>query len=118
MLGLVSELSPDVLFLDFDRTVASTRNGNNPLNGVHSVDVDLLGLIAEHGTAHIVTRNRHTEEICEFLARAGVPDATVPPSYVCSRALCSSHRCIMLERRFPNLIQSPGFFKKERLLSL
>jgi hypothetical protein len=60
------------VFLDFDRTLASTRNGTDPLGGGggaggHSVDAELLAVLVEHPNAHVVTRNPHKENIQTFL---------------------------------------------------
>jgi hypothetical protein len=76
---LIHRLSPDVLFLDFDRTICSTKTGGSPLQGKHSVDEGLLSCIlnAAPGSCHIVTRNQHTEDIRKFLASKGIPAGTV-----------------------------------------
>eukprot|EP01052_Picozoa_sp_SAG31_P017813 SAG31_NODE_1235_length_9198_cov_5.065282_3_plen_405_part_00 len=59
------------IFLDFDRTLASTKGGANPALGVHSVDAGLLSLLADRPNIHIVTRNRHGREITAFLEEKG-----------------------------------------------
>eukprot|EP00854_Cymbomonas_tetramitiformis_P012148 gene12148-14354_t len=66
---LVSRLNPAVIFLDFDRTLASTKNGGSPLQGRHSLDPELETLLRSHPNVHIVTRNPHEQDIREFLAR-------------------------------------------------
>lgn len=65
-----------MLFLDFDRTLATTKSGASPLLGSQSVDPELAALIATH-TAHVVTRNRHIDEIRTFLREQGVRVAGV-----------------------------------------
>jgi hypothetical protein len=74
--ALVERLRPRCLFLDFDRTVCSTKAGGSPLSGTHSVDPELLALLcAPLSTGmdvHIVTRNSHKEDIESFLVIKGV----------------------------------------------
>ena len=80
---------PRKLFLDFDRTLCSTRGGADPTRGgqhgnkgrgaAHAIDAELhtaasLPYVAE---THVVTRNRHTAEIRAFLAERGVDVASV-----------------------------------------
>ena len=36
------------IFLDFDRTIASTKCGADPLVGCHSIDASLLGVMNAH----------------------------------------------------------------------
>ena len=60
------------VFLDFDRTLCSTKAGRSPLLGRHTLDADLASLAAVHPTT-IVTRNPHREAIEAFLAERGVP---------------------------------------------
>eukprot|EP00040_Diaphanoeca_grandis_P029821 m.175417 g.175417 ORF g.175417 m.175417 type:complete len:648 (+) comp31818_c0_seq1:216-2159(+) len=67
--AMVENFRPYVVCLDFDRTVASTKGGANPLQGSHTVDPTLL--LLRHPNVHIVTRNSHKEQIKEFLAREG-----------------------------------------------
>jgi hypothetical protein len=69
---LVEVLAPHAVFVDFDRTLASTKSGANPLVGTHSVDADLAHVCATHANVHVVTRNSHCEEIAEFCERWGV----------------------------------------------
>ena len=78
VLALVARLRPHAVFLDFDRTLATTRGGGSPLQGQHSVDPDLLSLacaMPEH--AHIVTRNSCRDDIRAFLALKGAPPLRV-----------------------------------------
>ena len=63
---------PDVLFLDFDQTLCSTRSGADPLKGVHSVDAELHEAATKIST-HVLTRNRHVVPIRSFLEERGVP---------------------------------------------
>lgn len=67
MQDAVDRLHADIVFLDFDRTICSTKGGGNPLQGNHSADPDLVALAALHGNVHVVTRNQHTENIKTFL---------------------------------------------------
>ena len=47
--GLAAAMAPNVtIFLDFDRTIASTKCGADPLVGCHSIDASLLGVINAH----------------------------------------------------------------------
>ena len=83
MAGLVASLQPACLFVDFDRTLCSTKGGS-PLAGRPSVDDELVGLCAQmEGRAHVVTRNPHVDEIRTFLAAKGLPrllvHRVVPP---------------------------------------
>jgi hypothetical protein len=75
--ALVDRLKPHSLFLDFDRTVCSTKAGGSPLQGgSHSVDPDLLALLCAPASSgmdvHIVTRNSHKDDIETFLSSRGV----------------------------------------------
>ena len=63
---------PSVIFVDFDRTLCTTKSGANPLHGEHSVDAELHETAARF-PVHVLTRNRHTEQIRAFLAARGVP---------------------------------------------
>ena len=60
-----------MVFLDFDRTLCSTKSGGSPLIGKHSVDPELLSVAALYPT-HLVTRNSHAEQIGVFLEARGV----------------------------------------------
>eukprot|EP01001_Neometanema_parovale_P007613 NODE_3909_length_1143_cov_19.492157_g3719_i0.p1 GENE.NODE_3909_length_1143_cov_19.492157_g3719_i0~~NODE_3909_length_1143_cov_19.492157_g3719_i0.p1 ORF type:complete len:266 (+),score=18.89 NODE_3909_length_1143_cov_19.492157_g3719_i0:339-1136(+) len=72
-LALAQKIDPKAIFLDFDRTVATTKAGGNPLQGDHSIDPDLYALMYLYPNVHIVTRNSHKEGIEQFLASKGVP---------------------------------------------
>ena len=71
-------MRPDWLFVDFDRTLCSTRGGS-PLNGNHSIDDELVALCSQMaaGRAQVVTRNAHVEDIRIFLAARGLPGVAV-----------------------------------------
>merc|ERR1712129_19378 len=70
---LVGQLRPDVIFLDFDRTLATTKAGASPLQGSHSVDPDLASVCASHDHVQVVTRSSRKEDIETFLAQKAVP---------------------------------------------
>ena len=63
------------LFLDFDRTLCSTRGGAPP-SQQHSLDADLAALAASH-PMYVITRNSHGDDIAVFLHARGVPCAGV-----------------------------------------
>ena len=75
-LALAQQIEPDLTYLDWDRTVCTTRSGASPLKGTHAVDPDLLSMICSRpkGSVHIVTRNSYRDDIKTFMARAGLPD--------------------------------------------
>ena len=74
MLAAAEAWQPAVLFLDFDRTLCSTRGGANPLAGGTAYSVDeSLHTAANKWPVHVLTRNRHTAEIARFLAARGLP---------------------------------------------
>ena len=77
VLAACEEWSPTALFLDFDRTLCTTRGGANPLVGNHTVDAELHAAAVAMNSAHVITRNRHAVEIRTFLEERGVPIATV-----------------------------------------
>ena len=64
------------LFVDFDRTLCTTKSGGSPLQGSHSLDAELVALAAQLPT-HVVTRNSHADEIRAFLAQRGMRVAGV-----------------------------------------
>ena len=76
---LVEQMTPHVVFPDFDRTLASTKGGANPMQGSHSVDSDLAAMAATHAgeNVHVVTRNSNKDAIEQFLQLRGVPVAAV-----------------------------------------
>ena len=76
-----------VVFLDFDRTLCATKVGSSPIVKSKSEtddqtektfaehDTHLLSIILSHSQTHVVTRNRHVDDIISFLAHHGVRDA-------------------------------------------
>ncbi|EOD23833.1 hypothetical protein EMIHUDRAFT_239085 [Emiliania huxleyi CCMP1516] len=87
----VEALQPLRLFVDFDRTLCSTRGGS-PLHGSHTVDDDLVSLISQlEGRVHIVTRNVHVDGIRSFLDGIGlthVPVHRVPKPRSKAEVVC------------------------------
>ena len=75
--ALVQRHAPAVLFLDFDHTLCSTRNGELPIPGKHCLDTQLQAVAAEHSNVVVVTRNSHTEAIAEMLSTAGLSDVQI-----------------------------------------
>jgi hypothetical protein len=45
--ALVHTLQPHAIFLDWDRTLCTTRTGGSPLVGKHALDPDLHGLLVQ-----------------------------------------------------------------------
>ena len=84
--ALAAALRPAALLLDFDRTLCSTKGGGSPLRGNHTVDEELLALIAQlgPGRAAIVTRNPHVDDIATYLSARGL--GHVPVHRVAPRA--------------------------------
>lgn len=70
---VVGHWQPAAIFLDFDRTLATTKCGSSPLIGNHTVDPDLAAVCNGHGKVQIVTRSSRKEDIEQFLAMKGVP---------------------------------------------
>jgi len=64
------------VFLDFDRTLCSTKAGRSPLLGLHNVDPELASLCTTY-PVYVVTRNPHEAEIVTFLEQRGVAVARV-----------------------------------------
>ena len=64
------------LFLDFDRTLCTTKSGGSPLRGRHALDSELVALAAGLET-YVVTRNSHEADIKSYLAARGVRVAGV-----------------------------------------
>ena len=65
------------MFLDWDRTLCTSKAGAAPLAGRHVADEALIALARRHPRVVVVTRNRHVSEIRSFLAGEGVTHATV-----------------------------------------
>jgi len=74
---LVGQLTPAIVFLDFDRTLATTKAGGSPLEGNHSVDSDLAAVCSGHSRVQVITRNSRKEDIEKFLAMKGCPVSKV-----------------------------------------
>jgi len=80
---VVEEDRPDMLFLDFDRTLATTRTGGNPLDPKLSVKPTVepslrqAALSFPAGRVHVVTRNSHSYEIKAFLEQHGLSHVEV-----------------------------------------
>ena len=82
--ALAATLRPAALLLDFDRSLCSTKGGGSPLRGNHTVDEELLALLAQMGPGRvaIVTRNPHVDDIAAYLGARGLghlPVHRVPP---------------------------------------
>jgi hypothetical protein len=71
--AIVEATAAAAVFLDFDRTLSTTKSGGSPLTGRHTMDPELFGLACSHPNVHVVTRNSHSADIAAFLSRAGVP---------------------------------------------
>lgn len=77
-LGMVETIRPNLLLLDFDRTLATTKSGASPLpksGHKHSIDEELKNaVIAQQafGKSHVVTRNSNKADIQEFLLQHGL----------------------------------------------
>lgn len=69
---IAAQHQPDVIFLDFDRTLCTTKAGASPLSGNHSLDSDLVALCGMHQRVYIVTRNSRSEDIAFFLRQHGI----------------------------------------------
>eukprot|EP00936_MAST-01D_sp_MAST-1D-sp1_P000855 g855.t1 len=78
VLALAEALQPGHIFLDFDRTLATTRGGGSPLQGKHRADPELLSLFSTfRGCVHVVTRNSYREHIKQFLQYKGVEENNI-----------------------------------------
>ena len=74
MAEVAGRTSPARIAIDFDRTLATTRSGAEPVFGRHACDEELLALMWERrGACIILTRNSHTEAIRAFLHAHGAP---------------------------------------------
>lgn len=74
--ALAALYSPEAVFLDFDRTLCTTKSGGSPLQGVHALDGELAAQAAARPT-YVVTRNRHVDEIRTFLGAKGMQVAGI-----------------------------------------
>jgi hypothetical protein len=63
-----------LLAFDWDQTLCSTKSGNAPIVGVHTLDPELGALLqtAEAGLAAVVTKSGAVEKILAFLAAHGL----------------------------------------------
>lgn len=68
--GQWAEQGQCLLFLDFDRTLCTTKGGGAPTEK-HSLDAELVALATQHST-RVVTRNSHQVDIEAFLAARGL----------------------------------------------
>ena len=103
---LQEELRPQggvrpTLFVDFDRTLCTTKSGGSPLQGRHALDSELAALAAQLET-YVVTRNSHEADIKSFLAARGVLVAGV-----CVVPRRTSKAAVMLALR-PDLADGEG----------
>lgn len=77
----VKALQPEVLCLDFDKTLCTTRNGGTPLpksgRVKHTIDSELKAAALLHPFAHVITRNSHKADIEAFLRQEGLAEMAV-----------------------------------------
>ena len=68
--ALVERIDPHVVFIDFDRTLCTTKSGASPARGSHRLDPELWN-VATCGErdVRVVTRNSHVDDIGAFMAR-------------------------------------------------
>ncbi|CAK9010297.1 unnamed protein product [Durusdinium trenchii] len=69
---LVNQRPVNLLFLDFDRTLCTTKAGGSPLQGSHRLDTDLATVCRMNLKVLIVTRSSRSEDIVVFLRRHGI----------------------------------------------
>eukprot|EP00927_Polykrikos_kofoidii_P059829 TRINITY_DN54952_c0_g1_i1.p1 TRINITY_DN54952_c0_g1~~TRINITY_DN54952_c0_g1_i1.p1 ORF type:complete len:653 (-),score=94.80 TRINITY_DN54952_c0_g1_i1:68-2026(-) len=111
------QLRPALIFLDFDRTLATTKAGASPLVGSHSVDPDLAAVCTGYGHVHIVTQSTRTGDIEKFLAGKGVPVCHV---HGLKRGSRQTKAEVILEElsRVPSSGQVGGLFVDDNILEL
>jgi hypothetical protein len=89
--ALVESFDHLCVFLDFDRTLCATKQGASPVRRTTErkegellsvpfpffaeFDAALMSVATSHRETHVVTRNRHVDDIAAFLAHHGVRDA-------------------------------------------
>ncbi len=56
-------MQPDVVFLDFDRTLCATKGGAAPIPGKHAGDADLLALVRRRRAADKKAADSNTAEV-------------------------------------------------------
>ena len=70
VMATVECTDPHVVFIDFDRTLCTTKSGSSPLRGSHSLDRELWGLVrGGRWDVRVVTRNSHVDDIKTFMRR-------------------------------------------------
>ena len=70
VVAMVECTDPHVVFIDFDRTLCTTKSGSSPLRGSHSLDRELWGLVrGGRWDVRVVTRNSHVDDIKTFMRR-------------------------------------------------
>eukprot|EP00873_Tetraselmis_striata_P029932 jgi/Tetstr1/450196/TSEL_037235.t2 len=75
---LVDRFQPVAIYLDFDRTLCTTRGGGSPLIGNHSLDPGLTSVLScAPETATVVTRNSYREDIKKFMEMKGMGKAKI-----------------------------------------
>jgi len=79
--ALVEQIDPHVVFIDFDRTLCTTKSGSSPARGSHRLDAELWNVVtggrlcrtktdqSETRDVRVVTRNSHVDDIRAFMAR-------------------------------------------------
>ena len=75
--ALVESEQPRAVFLDFDRTLCTTKSGANPTRGRHAADPDLLAVAASRRETHVVTRNSHVDDVAAWMRANGVREPRV-----------------------------------------
>lgn len=67
---MIEALQPQIIFIDFDRTLCSTRSGCQPVIGKHGINPGLFSVLVSHPCVHILTRQNFTHEpiLRRFLA--------------------------------------------------
>lgn len=136
VMELVETIQPNLLLLDFDRTLCSTKAGASPINRkknreifTHSIDQDLRASIKAlcGGVAHIVTRNSHKEDIQMFLRVNGFTDLAkrihIVPKKTSKGAFIKNiffkenekHTCIFVDDDIRELINDPWMCQQENI---
>ena len=67
--ALVEQIDPHVVFIDFDRTLCTTKSGASPARGSHRLDAELWNVVTGLQDVRVVTRNSHVDDIRAFMAR-------------------------------------------------
>ena len=67
--ALVEQIDPHVVFIDFDRTLCTTKSGASPARGSHRLDPELWNVATGLRDVRVVTRNSHVDDIGAFMAR-------------------------------------------------